>query len=231
MSLTVYLLRHGRTAREDPWRFLGQRDAPLSDAGRDQMRWWRKELASLDFAGAWCSDLTRCRESAELVLAGHGLTAIPMAGLREISLGEWDGLSVEEVRRSYPGLYEARGADIAGFRPPGGESFADLAQRAGQALKDILRQATGRPVRSLENTHEALPGADNANILLVAHAGVNRVLICDLLGFPLEGLFSLGQDHGCLNVLRFGNGKPVLHALNHEVRNEFAVTSLGIQPE
>lgn len=216
MSLTVYLLRHGKTAREEPWRFLGQRDLPLSDAGREQMRCWREELSGLDFAGAWCSDLGRCRESAELVLMGRGLEARPVAGLREISLGEWDGLSVEEVRRRYPGLYEARGADIAGFRPPGGESFADLAGRASRAFQDVLRVAA--------------PGTGDANILLVAHAGVNRVLICGLLGIPLERLFSLGQDHGCLNVLRFRNGLPVLQALNRAASCEPGPASFKNRP-
>ncbi|WP_243310189.1 histidine phosphatase family protein [Fundidesulfovibrio agrisoli] len=221
MGLTVHLLRHGKTAREEPWRFLGQRDAPLSDAGREQMRRWRDEFSCLDFAGAWCSDLARCRESAELVLAGRGLAATPVPGLREISLGEWDGLSVEEVRRGYPGLYEARGADIAGFRPPGGESFEDLALRAGQALADILREAAARPAGCPEDVRS---GAGNANILLVAHAGVNRALICGLLGLPLGRLFNLGQDHGCLNVLRFGHGEPVLHALNRRAGCERRAT-------
>ena len=226
MNLTVYLLRHGKTVREEPWRFLGQRDAPLSDAGREQMRCWREELSGLDFAGAWCSDLARCRESAGLVLAGRGLEVRPVAGLREISLGEWDGLSVDEVRQRYPGLYEARGADIAGFRPPGGECFAGLSERTRRAFEDILREAALLQPRLAEGPREAQPGAGEANILLVAHAGVNRALICGLLGIPLERLFSLGQDHGCLNVLRFGDGRPVLLSLNRRACGENGPVSL-----
>jgi broad specificity phosphatase PhoE len=38
-------------------------------------------------------------------------------------------------------------------------------------------------------------------VLVVGHAGVNRVIICELLGMPIENIFRLRQDYGCLNVL------------------------------
>jgi len=201
VNLNLYLMRHGQTIPETPWRFLGQRDASLSDAGRAQAAAWRDALSGVNFAGAWCSDLARCRDTAAMILEGRGLAAAPVAGLREISLGEWDGLSVADVKSRHPGLYEARGADIAGFRPPGGESFADLSGRAWRVLETILATAgTG----------------DNpeANLLVVAHAGVNRTIMARVLGMPLENLFRLGQDHGCLNILCFSSGQPRLVRAN-----------------
>ncbi|MFP5220900.1 MAG: histidine phosphatase family protein [Acidobacteriota bacterium] len=242
MNLTVYLMRHGQTEPETPWRFLGQRDVALSDKGRARAAAWREALRGVNFAGAWCSELARSRETAALVLEGRGLAATPVAGLREICLGEWDGLSVADVKRRYPGLYEARGADIAGFRPPGGESFADLSNRAWAALENILAAAgAGPPSREAgidasapaaraqpaEESDAAgarpaganqAPGeadADNgATLLVVAHAGVNRTIVARLLGMPVENLFRLGQDHGCLNILSFGPGRPRLARAN-----------------
>lgn len=222
MTLIVYLLRHGQTIPERPWRFLGQRDAALSDAGRAQAAAWREALAGVDFAGAWSSDLARCRETAAIILEGRGFAAAPVAGLREISLGEWDGLTVAEVMSRYPGLYEARGANIAGFRPPGGESFADLSGRAWTALEHILLKAHPDKASDVTNARhtEANPApgeartTTGANLLVVAHAGLNRVLMARVLGMPLKNLFRLDQDHGCLNVLRFGPGEPRLLRAN-----------------
>lgn len=199
MNLTLYLMRHGETIQETPWRFLGQRELTLSDKGRAQASWWREEFSGLEFAAAWCSDLERCVDTARIILGGRAIEAVPMPELREISLGEWDGLGVEEVVRRYPGQYEARGADIAGFRPSGGESFADLAERTWTALEAILRSF--RPT-------------DRANALVVAHAGVNRTLLCRLLGMPLGQLFTLGQAPCCLNIVAFGGGRPILKLLN-----------------
>lgn len=199
--MAVYLMRHGQTAPETPWRFLGQRDVPLSDEGRAQAAAWRDALSGVEFAGAWCSDLARCRDTAAIVLEGRARVAVPVPGLREISLGEWDGLTVADVKSRYPGLYEARGADIAGFRPPGGESFADLSGRTWGALETILA-TTGT--------------GDNpvANLLIVAHAGVNRAMMARVLGMPLENLFRLEQDHGCLNIVSIIPGGARLTLLN-----------------
>jgi len=199
VKLTLCLMRHGETVRESPWRFLGQREVALSQTGRAQARWWREKLSGLDFAGAWSSDLGRCRDTARIVLEGRPVEALPLPGLREISLGEWDGLGVDEVKRRYPGQYEARGADIAGFRPAGGESFSDLARRAWTALDCVLQSCREK---------------DGGTVLVVAHAGVNRSLLCRWLGMPLDMLFRLGQDQCCLNVVDFVNDAPCLKLLN-----------------
>lgn len=198
-GLTLLLMRHGATVTEAPWRFVGSRDIGLSEAGREQARSWSTVLAGLDLDAAWCSDLSRARETARLALEASRIEATELPGLRELTLGQWEGLQVEEVRERFPGAHEARGADLANYRPHGGESFADVAARALETLAFIresaLRQGAGR-------------------VLAVAHAGFNRALVCALLGVSLSKVFSLGQDHACLNVIRLEPGPPVLKALN-----------------
>ncbi|TEB10439.1 hypothetical protein Pmgp_02348 [Pelotomaculum propionicicum] len=102
--------------------------------------------------------------------------------LREIDMGLWDGLTFDEVRRSYPGEYERRGADIINYRPPGGESFAQCAARVLAALDEILASAHG-------------------SILIVGHAGVNRVIVNWAKEIPLKYILKIPQDYGCLNIL------------------------------
>jgi probable phosphoglycerate mutase len=193
-GLVLHLLRHGETVPEEPWRFLGQREVPLSDTGRVQARWWRTVLADVPFQVAACSDLARCRETAEIVVQGRDLPLRVLPGLREIDLGPWDGLSKAEVQARFPGQFQARGADMAGFRPAGGESFQDLQERAWAALEPLL----------------AGPGP----VLVVGHAGVNRALLCKALGLPLQNLFRLGQDPGCRNILEWGPQGARLVLLN-----------------
>lgn len=190
---TVLLLRHGEIPQAEPRRFVGQRDLPLTERGREQASAWAPLLAGLPLAGAWCSDLARCRETAALALEGCGLVATPVSGLREISLGVWEGLTAEEVRAGFPGEMERRGADMAGVAPQGGESFLACQERAWAALQGILAESEGLK-------------------LVVAHAGVNRALICRVLGLPLQQLFRLGQDYCGLNVLKFPPGAPPLLA-------------------
>ncbi len=137
------------------------------------------------------SPLVRARHSA-LLASGRPEKDIELeAGFREISLGAWEGLSVAEVQARYPGAYEARGADLAHFRPPGGESFADVAARAWPALLSLIADRAQ---------------TKSGPLLIVAHAGVNRVLLARASGLPLQELLTIPQPYGGLSSLRSSAG-------------------------
>lgn len=102
--------------------------------------------------------------------------------LREIDLGSWEGLPFDEVKARLPKAYDRRGRDPVQYRPPKGESFEDLRQRVIPFFEDLLGQA-------------------RENILFVGHAGVNRVLLCHLLGLPPQHLFRIGQDPSGLSIV------------------------------
>lgn len=180
---TIFLIRHGEIPQSQPRRFIGRQNLPLTDNGREQMARLAEYLATRSIARVLTSPLVRCVESASILCSRLKLAAFEEApDLREIGLGAWEGLTVDQVRRGFPGGYEARGRDLAGFRPPGGESFTDLLRRAWPVFRSI---ATGRDGR----------------VAIVAHAGVNRVLLCQLLGMELGNIFRLGQDYGCVNTV------------------------------
>ncbi|RJX35754.1 MAG: histidine phosphatase family protein [Desulfarculus sp.] len=189
----IYLLRHGEIAQSQPRRFVGQQDKPLTDRGRAQAAWWRERLAGRDFQGVYSSDLIRCRQTAAAVARGGPYQLVPE--LREISLGAWEGLTVAQVQERFPGEYERRGADIAHHRPSGGESFAEL---AGRVLPAFERLSAG-----LER-----------DILVVAHAGVSRVILCHALGLDLAHLFRLELDYGGLCLLERRGQAWLVHGVN-----------------
>lgn len=182
--MLICLLRHGAVQRQVPRRFLGQGDVPLSPQGVAQARALGTRLAHIPFSAVYSSPLQRALHTAQLVSGLPDAAIRRVEALREISLGTWEGLSVAEVQARYPGAYEARGNNLTHFRPPGGESFADLARRAWPALLAIARQATGP-------------------ILIVAHAGVNRVLLARAAALPLEDIFTISQEYGELRCLHY----------------------------
>ena len=107
----------------------------------------------------------------------------PYKHLREIDAGSWEGLSEAEVKGRYPVEFAEREHDPIGFRFPGGESYRDLQKEVVPVFTRITKRAVG-------------------DILMVAHKGVNRVLLAHLLGRPLEELYSIPQDYGCVNLIR-----------------------------
>lgn len=179
---TVFLLRHGQTEVPVQRAFLGRKDVPMTEYGRKQMLSSAQTLKGSSIQRIFCSPLSRCLQSAESIAGVLGLPVEVESDLIEIDLGRWDGLAMDAVRRQFPADFATRGSDLAGFRPPGGESFGDVANRVIPHFTQISR----------------MPGEA---VAIVAHAGVNRAILCHILGMPLQNLFRLGQDHGCINVI------------------------------
>jgi len=194
-SCTVYLLRHGDSRIDSVRRFVGQSESALNEAGRIQAEWWRQELVGIPFSGFYCSALQRSIETARIIAQPHHASVTIQPGLNEIDLGSWDGMPISEVKRRFPLEYQLRGADLAGYRPPGGESFADLSARVLTTFEKIIQHSCG-------------------NLLIVGHAGVNRVILCHMLGMQLANLFCFGQEYGCLNILEYSGKSLVIRRLN-----------------
>lgn len=196
MSLvTLYLVRHGAVISVRDKVYIGQVEAPLDERGIEQAWALRRWLEPVSFTAAWSSDLSRSRRTAKIIVGNRLLSVHECAEFREIHLGAWEGYTFREIESRFPEEFAARGRDLENWRPPEGESFADLRGRVIPALRRILETAEG-------------------NVLLVAHAGVNRMILCEALGIPGANLLSIGQDYGCVNVLEYGSERTRVRLLN-----------------
>jgi probable phosphoglycerate mutase len=185
--------RHGETAYNAEGRLQGQRDIPLNARGRDQARALGKtlrarfgaELDRLEEAEAFvASPLKRARETMEIARAAMGLPPGRYrldAVLMELSFGVWEGLTWPDIEARYPKGVEARMRDKWGFAPPGGESYAMLAER----LRPWLESLSG-------------------DAFVVSHGGVARALMTLIAGVaPLKAADApIHQGR----TLRFENG-------------------------
>jgi broad specificity phosphatase PhoE len=174
----LLLARHGETDDNvPPLRFQGQRDTPLNDRGREQARELGERVAALDppVASLWCSDLSRARETAEIVGARIGLEPRPDGRLREGWRGEWEGFLFEEIERADPERYAAWRAPDAkiGFRFPGGESLAEQQARVLACLREIseVTSPAGGPLAGAG-------GRNTGSALVVCHGGSIRTMLC-----------------------------------------------------
>ncbi len=181
----LYLIRHGEIQKIRLGKtYIGQLDLALTSQGRQQAQRLSEQLADTRLKAIYTSDLKRCVETAKTIAQRHDCIPILSPALREINLGRWEGLSFDKVRKEYPDDYIRRGKEIVDFRPPGGESFLDVKQRVMPELIRIFRATRG-------------------DILIVAHAGVNRIILAQAMKIDLKDLFTIPQPYGCLNHLRF----------------------------
>ncbi len=185
----IFLIRHAEPVRIDKQkRYLGQQNPDLSPYGMQQAEKLGQALRTFSIQAVFTSDLQRAVNTASLIAGDHHCEQERIKEFREINLGEWEGKTFQEVQAQYPEEYERRGQDIVNYRTPGGESFADVQKRVLPAFKKVTEKATG-------------------NLVIVAHAGVNRVILCHLMQRPLQELLSIDQDYAAINTIqeRMGN--------------------------
>ena len=192
----LYLARHGELVTSHEWRYVGHMDVDLNDKGRAQISRLARRLSMEKIDALVSSDLMRTVESAWIIGKTVGLEPTAEPAFREIHLGRWEGLTRQEIIESFPQEFNLRSLDIANYRIQGGESFADMRDRVIPRLTACLELHQGK------------------NVLLVAHGGVNRVILCHVLGLDLKMAPRIDQAYGCLNIIDFFDGLPVVRLMN-----------------
>ena len=180
-------------------KFFGHQDVGLSKEGREQVRAMAKRMTAEKLSAIYCSDLQRTSLAAEAIGRLQKPRKKPerLAALRELNLGVWEGLTYKEISTRYPRELDARYRDMAGFRISGGESLNDMAERVVPAFLEVVGANKG------------------GRVCVVAHAGVNRIILAKLMGAPLDRIFRLGQDYASLNIIDvFEDGLPLIQHIN-----------------
>ena len=198
MLTKMLLVRHGETIWNHTCRYQGHTDIELSETGRKQSKLLAAELKKEKVKAVYSSDLKRAYETAAILASPHNLSVQVTKELREINFGEWEGLTHKEIMEKYEDLaaewYQCPGQ----VRLPGGENFEEVKERAYSTALDLLQQN------------------DPGTIIVVAHGGTIRTIICGILDIELNHGFKISQDNTALNIINYypENGFTVLSLLN-----------------
>lgn len=182
--MKIILARHGETAWNAEGRYQGQEDIALSPTGEAQARALGERLRDVRIDRAVASPLSRALRTAQLALGDQASLLHTDAGLMEIAHGEWEGLLAAEIRARDPERLRA-------WR----EAPHEVLMPRGESLQHVLDRAWPAFARACEGM------ADDDTLLVVAHDAVNRVLLCRVMGLPLQRLWSFRQAPTTLNLL------------------------------
>ena len=185
--MNILLVRHGETTWNREGRYQGRTDIPLSETGQAQVRALGDRLRGTPIAIAVTSPLSRARTTAEAILAGRTAPNLELdAGLLEISHGLWEGKLASEVERDHAEMFGIWRTSPGRDAPagPNAETLVDVEARAWTVLERICAR--------LQFGQTAL---------IAAHDAVNRVLLCRVLGLPLQQVWKFRQAPATLNVL------------------------------
>ena len=178
------LARHGQTEWNADMRFQGTTDIALSERGRAQAHALGRALRGRRVSAAYVSPMKRAVETAEIALADAGIPFTPIEELRELSLGDWEGCTVDEIRRQDGDPYAAWLRAPLDCPPPGAEPLPVVRDRVLAAV-DRIGAAHGE-----------------SQALIIAHGGIISVYACHLLGCSFNHLWRLRVDNCSLTVVR-----------------------------
>jgi len=200
MVTTLYLIRHGATEGQEEKRYKGSIDVPISKTGIGQIKktgeFIRAALRGSHLSAVYSSPLSRAVRSAEIIASSFGLQPVIVPDLRERHFGVWEGMTLTEISERYPDEFRAWASNPLEHSPLGGESTLQVRDRIIPVYEEIISRHQGE------------------NIAIAGHGGVNRIVLCHVLGMPLENIFRVEQDNAAVNIIAFYDNFPVVRLLN-----------------
>jgi broad specificity phosphatase PhoE len=175
----LWLIRHGQTDWNVAGRWQGQSaHAPgLNDLGYSQALAIFEQIKGKRISAIYSSDLLRARQTAELIGQPLGLKVNLEPRLREINLGDWEGMLSVNIAAKYPHELAQRALDPFHTRAPNGESPQDVVERVLAAVNEIA----GRH--------------PNESVVIVGHGVSLAVIICHAQGFSMEDVYQHIPDN------------------------------------
>ncbi len=182
--MNVYIVRHGQTEWNKLMRWQGNKDIPLNETGIEQSKQISEKLLNYNISRIYSSPLIRAYETARIIQKKIHIEIVLLDALKEISIGEWEGLTLKEMEQCYGDLYKEWNINEAAHVGFGIENYKSLQNRAFAALSEIC-------------------STEYNAVLLVTHGTWIRALMCKLLHIPLcyRNFFEI--DNTGINVIEY----------------------------
>ena len=163
---TLLLARHGESDWNRARRWQGFADRPLTARGRAQAAALAERLEKFQLDAIYSSDLARAGSTAQAVAEAQGLDVVQLPALREVDVGEWQGLTRDEAENRFPDGFRRWQAGGTGWEK--GETYGEMSARVLKTVIGITRDHEG------------------GRVLIVSHGGPIRAIHAAALGIEVE---------------------------------------------
>ncbi|MDJ0618827.1 MAG: histidine phosphatase family protein [Calothrix sp. MO_192.B10] len=202
-GLRLLLTRHGETDWNRQGRYQGQIDVTLNQQGKVQSQKLAELVQNVELDLIVSSSMSRAQETADIISQHHPHVHLQLNdGFKEITHGFWEGKLEAEVAQDFPEDLQQWYSKPNQLQLSSGESLPQLWQRSVKIFDAIVEEALSKKLKT---------------ILVVAHGGINQVLLCHILGLSAENFWSFRQSNGSVSLIDYPvglNGLPVLQAMN-----------------
>ena len=184
--MKLHLVRHGETEWNKLGRFQGQQDIALNPRGLAQAKETARAMADDGVIALYSSPLQRTMQVANEISRLTSVPVVPLPGVKELNLGELEGVTGEEMRTIWPDVYSAWSQDPGTLSMPKGESLSQLQDRAWRSLQEVEQAHSGDDV-----------------IVVVSHNFAIRTMIHKVLGLPLTNFHRLSLDLSSVSTVEY----------------------------
>lgn len=190
------LIRHGQTGWNRQERFRGWVDIDLDDTGRRQAEAAARRISRWEVAAIYSSPLKRALATAQALADIAGLEVVPVNGITDMKFGVWQGMSIADVKETYPEHFDLWCHHPEILEIPDGETLADVRERSVATIEELAMRHEGETVA------------------VVTHRVICKVLLCHLLGLDNSHFWQIEQDTTAINVFDMEEGRPTVHLIN-----------------
>jgi broad specificity phosphatase PhoE len=192
----IILIRHGETEWNTSETFRGRADIDLDASGLQQAELLGSYLSKEKIDLIYSSPLKRAVKTAEAIARFQNIEVNAVENLNDLDFGEWQGLTLEEVKGKYEELYRDWLDTPEQVKIPGGESLQSILDRALPFVEDAVMKC------------------GEGKVALVSHRVVHKVLICALLGLDNSHFWNIKLDTGAITRFIYNGDKVILTVHN-----------------
>jgi len=190
------LVRHGQTGWNRQERFRGLADIDLNEVGAKQAEAVSYRVMQWKVDAVYSSPLKRAVSTAQSIAGRFGLPVVTLDGIIDMNFGDWQGLTIEEVKNRYPEQFDFWLNSPHRLEIPGGETLDEVRQRAVTAINGLAKQHVGQ------------------TIAMVTHRVVCKVLLLAFLGLDNSHFWQIAQDTTAVNAFEINKGEPTVTLIN-----------------
>jgi len=191
--LKLILVRHGETHWNEAGLVQGgDSDIELNNTGLEQARKLAAFLKNEPITAILSSPLQRAITTAEVIASHHQLPLEIDQGLRELKVGDLEGMSISNLRTTFSQFLMQQWQDREAIKLPNGESLVELQQRAWKVIEGLLERHKTSPEHSEDTT-----------VVVVSHYFVTLAIILKALNLPLDYFIKFKVDLGGVSILEF----------------------------
>ncbi len=193
----LILVRHALTVDNQKNRLSGHIDSSISEEGKEQIDKITNYLKDFDIDKIYTTTSSRTKDTVKKLSELKSIEIIEKESLKEISFGDFEGLTFDEIKDKYPKEFQDMIEKGYEYKYPNGESLIDSYNRVCIELDNIISNN------------------DDRTILICSHGGTIRNIITYLISNSYKYHWNFKIDNGSVTILEVQDGFTVITAMNN----------------